>query len=242
MGLVKPKRRPRLTVAMAAAIVADRFKPLGTPGKMPGYSWDIPAKFCQRGAELQKVKGTTCAICYARHSWFCAANVQKTQMARLKQLDHPQWPEAMSRLINAFEEAHFRWFSSGDLQSVEHLASIAEVCENTSEVDHWLPTHEPYLVKEWLEQGGRIPPNLCIRISADYVESAPDTPTWDLPTSTVHRFKGEPVPIVGAPRKASIECRAYAREQGYGRRKSTSCGKCRACWDPRVQNVSYLKH
>jgi hypothetical protein len=231
-----------MTVTMAAAIVADGFKPLGEPGKMPGFSWDIPAMRCQRGRELRCEKGTVCSACYAMRGWFAAKNVQKTQMARFRQMHHPMWVDAMAVLINSFEEGYFRWFSSGDIQSADHLARIVAVCERTSEVQHWLPTHEPFMVKQWLERGKRIPPNLCIRISSDYIESAPTTPTWGLPTSTVHRFKGEPVPIPGKPRNWSIECRAYLRRRGYGRRTSTSCGRCRACWDPRVQNISYHQH
>lgn len=234
--------QPRMTIPRAAHIVAGRFKPLGEPGKIPGFSWGIPAFRCIRGAWLAEQPGIVCESCYARRGWYMARNVAKTQYARLEGLEHPLWAEAMTYLIGHCVSEHFRWFDSGDLQSTQHLAQIVEICRATPHVKHWLPTHEPCMVGLYLKSGGQIPDNLCIRISADYIESAPTTRTFGLPTSTVHRFKGEPVPIPGAPRKASIECSAYRRTAGYGRRITTSCGKCRACWDTRVQNVSYKKH
>lgn len=232
-----------LTLPIAAAIVAGRFKPLSEPGKMPGFAWDIPAFACKRGAKLRELPGTVCEKCYAARGWFAARNVLATQCARLEAMDHPRWVEAMAYLIRHTDAVgYFRWFSAGDLQSVEHLVRIVEVCRRTPKTQHWLPTHEPFLVGQFLALGGELPENLCVRISADYIESAHTTPTFGLNTSTVHRFKGEPVPVPGLPRKASLECKAYLRSVGFGRKRTHGCGRCRACWDRRVLNVSYLKH
>ncbi len=96
---------------------------------------------------------------------------------------------------------------------------------------HWLPTHEPFIVGAYLDSGETLPDNLCVRISADLIEDRPTTPTWGLPTGTLHRHRGEPVPAASVQRRHSIECRAYQR--------GGVCGSCRACWDGRVANVSY---
>jgi hypothetical protein len=235
--------QPRLTIPVAAAIVAGRFKPLSEPGKMPGFAWDIPVFSCKRGRELRAIPGTVCSICYAHRGWMVAANVLRTQNARLAALSDPLWPDAMAYLIRQCDSiGYFRWFSAGDLQSVEHLGMIAYICRQTPHTRHWLPTHEFEFVGQYIESGAEVPENLCIRISSDYIESAPTTPTFGCNTSTVHRFKREPVPIPGLPRKATLECSSYRRRAGYGRRITHSCGNCRACWEKRAQNISYLSH
>lgn len=48
-----------------------------------------------------------------------------------------------------------------------------------------------------------------------------------------HRDPGRPVRMGASRRNDSIECLAYLR--GDHR-----CGSCRACWSPKVRNVSYL--
>ena len=53
-------------------------------------------------------------------------------------LDHPQWVQAMVVLID--KQPWFRWHDSGDIQSLEHLEKIFEVCRLTPETSHWLPT------------------------------------------------------------------------------------------------------
>lgn len=235
----------RLTVPVASAIVAGPHRALSMPGKMPGFSWDLPAFTCKRGSILREIPGTVCWRCYGRRGHLIGRTVLTAQMSRLEGLEHPQWCEAMAYLIRQSDSVgYFRWFAIGDIQSVEHLAQICEVCERTPDTQHWLPTHEPFLVGEYLDSGGRIPDNLVVRISADYIESAHTTPTFGLNTSTVHRFPGEPVPIpaLGSSRKASIECKAYTRRVQRRSGFIHNCGKCRACWERHVPNVSYLLH
>ena len=38
---------------------------LSKPGKMPGFSYGIPAKECKTGSKLAKIKGSVCYNCYA---------------------------------------------------------------------------------------------------------------------------------------------------------------------------------
>ncbi len=47
-------------------------------------------------------------------------------------------------------EPFFRWFDSGDLQSVEMVRDIVAVAERTPEIRHWLPTREYATVREYL--------------------------------------------------------------------------------------------
>ena len=53
---------------------------------------------------------------------------------RLDRLHDPRWMDAMVTLINGRHwqpEPVFRWHDSGDVQSVQHLKNIFEVCKRT---------------------------------------------------------------------------------------------------------------
>ena len=197
---------------------------LSATKKMPCKGYSLPAAECKIGAYLRKIKGSTCNKCYAFRGNYAWPNVQKKLYHRLDSLNNPQWVEAMVTLIKKQEKSgFFRWHDSGDLQNVEHLEKIVEVCLATPNVQHWLPTREYSIVRLYLENK-RFPANLTVRLSAHYVDKHPST-TYNLPTSTVHT-KGSVV--------VGVECPAYLQ--------NNQCGECRNCWNPTVLNVSYLKH
>lgn len=147
---------------------------LGRPSKMPGYAFGISAKHCITGSKLVKVAGSVCSGCYALKGNYqfrvvARAHARRYRALRLALRDprHARrWIDAMSRLVNAkcAREPWFRWHDSGDLQSVGHLGLIAEVCRNTPTVQHWLPTREYAICRQWA-QWGIMPDNLCIRLS-----------------------------------------------------------------------------
>ena len=194
---------------------------LSNPSKMPGQAYSIPARECKVGGKLRDVAGSVCAGCYALKGRYVFQNVQAAQYRRLAAIDRPDWCAAMATAING--QPWFRWHDSGDLQSVEHLRKIAEVCGATPNTRHWLPTRERGIVRDYLREYGALPANLTVRLSATMVDGpAPSMP--GINTSTVHKA-GEPV---------GHEC--PAPKQG------NSCGDCRACWDSTVANVSYHAH
>jgi Gene product 88 len=213
-----------LTIPEAEAIIGG---PLGRPSKMPCPSWGISAESCTRGSRLSEQPGSVCSACYARRGRYLNPSVVAAHERRLAALSHPRWTDAMACLINAYARGgHFRWFDSGDLQSPEHLELILRVARRTPTVSHWLPTRETGIVRPRIAD---LPSNLTVRVSADVIGKAAGR-DMGLPTSTVHREPGHPVQT--ARRNDSIECLAYLR----GHR----CGPCRACWSPKVRNVSYL--
>ena len=134
---------------------------LSAPGKMPEGSYNLPAGACQTGQILAKVEGTPCFECYADgRGRYRFPIVKAALQRRLKSLDHPQWVEAMTTLVK--KKKHFRWHDSGDIQSVDHLKRIYEVCINTPKTMHWLPTQE----RKYLPlPGSTYPKNLLIRLS-----------------------------------------------------------------------------
>lgn len=202
---------------------------LSNTSKMACKSYGLPAKECTTGSKLRKIEGSVCSDCYALKGMYFFPVVQAAQYKRLASITSPEWVESMVASIG--KDLFFRWHDSGDLQSVEHLEKIIEVCNLTPNTRHWLPTKEKRLVSKWLKNN-TCPDNLIIRLSAPMLNqaikvSSPDlyTPSTDLYTSSVHTSD---LMAIG------FKCNAP--------NQNGECRDCRACWSKSVLNVSYHKH
>lgn len=228
------KHQPILmTIAEAKEITGGITKTT----KMPGWSYSLDAFTCKMGNKLAEMEGSTCEGCYARKGFYMMPATREAVRRRQGAIHDPRWVDAMVELVTfeCEDEPYFRWHDSGDLYDADHLHRIVQVCNRTPQVRHWLPTREYYIVLEYLRSHGPIPDNLCVRLSAHYVGLPAIVGALELaelPTSTVHLEPERPVQL--KRRRDSIECRAYTRDH--------SCGSCRACWEPKVKNVSYRKH
>jgi len=203
---------------------------LSDPGKMPGFAWSISALRCLVGSKLRDVPGSACEKCYALKYRYLFENVQNALEKRLALWAiaqttpgrRQQWRDDMCELIDResvrISCRYFRWFDSGDLQSVDMLEDIDAICRALPQMRFWMPTREHATVKAF----GGISPNLTIRLSAHMVDSAP--PGWWQWTSSIHHQK--------TPHGSS--CPAYSQ--------GGQCGDCRKCWDKRTPNVSYPLH
>ena len=187
---------------------------LSKPSKMPGPAFNLPASRCITGAKLVKIPGSVCHGCYALKGRYRFNNVQKALERRRQALTSPQWIDAMTVLITGHE--FFRWHDSGDLQSLEHLKNIFEVCKRTPKTRHWLPTREAQILKQ--VQPEDVPKNLIIRFSSHMIDQGP-VKAWPWTSTVVTKDKTCP-----------------AAEQ------DNTCGSCRACWNRDVKNISYGKH
>ena len=205
--------------------------PLGYPSKMPGTSYGISAKACITGAKLNLVEGSTCHGCYALKGNYIYPSVKMAHEKRLAGIASPQWVSAMVTMLkNAHKpravglqlSKHHRWHDSGDIQSEEHLAKICEVAAQTPELAHWLPTREIGILTRFIKNGGKVPGNLTIRVSATMIDGNA-TKAWPT-TSTVHDKAQAIGHVCPAPKQ------------------NNNCGDCRACWALDVFNVSYHKH
>jgi len=196
-------------------------------GKMPSFSWSIPAQGCITGAKLAKVPGSVCNKCYALKGFYNMPNVKRALEAR-EQIwrDTPpdRWVDQfVAELELVYKKAtpdkkYFRWFDSGDLRSYEMLEQICTIAARTPWLKHWLPTKEFTIMKKAEAQGLGIPSNLVIRISAPMIDGPPVP--WYGTTSTV----------------VSSGSTCPAPSQG------NKCGSCRTCWSPSAGNVAYAKH
>ena len=198
---------------------------LSDTSKMPGKSWGINADHCKTGFKLAKIAGTICSVCYAQKGFYTLyPAVKRAQDSRLElfEADRAAWIGAMIKLVGS--ELFFRWFDSGDLQSVEMLAAIVDVARATPCTQHWLATRERGIVKAWLQAGNEWPSNLVCRISATYFDEVPAnklTP-W---SSMAHK---------STPMESAHNCPAPMQ--------GGSCGDCRACWSQSVPLVTYHAH
>jgi len=190
---------------------------LSTPSKMPGYAYNLPAQACITGAKLVKIPGSVCSGCYALKGRYRFPNVKEALNRRLKSLTDPRWIEAMTTLVAWYSRKvpFFRWHDSGDLQSVEHLKNIFEVCKLTPQVEHWIPTREAKFLPLNTDS---IPKNLIIRLSGHKIDK-PAAGFWPW-TSTV----------------VTVEKSCPAKEQ------DNQCKDCRACWDRGTANIAYGLH
>ena len=187
---------------------------LSKPSKMPGWSIGIPAKECNTGSKLVNVKGSVCEGCYALKGCYVFAVVQAAQYKRLKAIAHPQWVEAMATLINSKKPDVFRWHDSGDVQDLDHLEKIFEVCRLTPSKRHWMPTREAW-IKDHMHKA---PANLVVRFSSPMIDQGP-VKSWPNTSTVSTKSRTCPAPD-----------------------NNNECGSCRACWDPLVKNIEYGKH
>jgi len=193
--------------------------------KMPGLSYSLPAWECITGKKLRAVKGSVCAGCYAlKGNYTRYPAIKAAQYYRLATLMEPDWIPAMVAQVK--RQKWFRWHDAGDLQSVQHLKNIFEVCKLTPATRHWLPTREARFLK--LMDPDIIPANLVIRMSSHMIDQGP-VKSWPW-TSTVQS--------PGAMRSSHVQDSRQCPVKDQGNR----CLDCRSCWSREVPNVTYPKH
>ena len=181
--------------------------------KMPGLSYSLPAWECKTGSKLRKIKNSVCSACYAlKGNYTRYKAIKAAQYVRLASLNSELWTAAIVTQIK--RQKYFRWHDAGDVQDVQHLNKIYEVCKLTPDTKHWLPTREAW-VKDHLDSK---PDNLVIRFSAPMIDQAAPA-SW--PNSSEVVTEGATCP---APKQGN------------------SCGDCRNCWNPEIKTIKYGKH
>ena len=204
--------------------------------KMPCKSMSLPTESCITGFKMAQIKGSICSSCYADKGFYNVYQntIKPSQFARLDAVHQAMadafqaelWVSGMVSLIGA--DSHFRWHDAGDLQGLAHLELIAAVCESTPNCDHWLPTREYAIVKQYIAKHGALPRNLMVRLSAMY----PDQPV-KIPAS-----------LVGVPNITASNVHTHGKPV-HGTRcaapdQNGECRDCRVCWSNTV--VSYELH
>ena len=181
--------------------------------KMPGLSYSLPAWECKTGSKLRKIKNSVCSACYAlKGNYTRYKAIKAAQYVRLASLNSELWTAAIVTQIK--RQKYFRWHDAGDVQDLNHLNKIYEVCRLTPGTKHWMPTREAW-IKDHLDSK---PDNLVIRFSAPMIDQAAPA-SW--PNSSEVVTEGATCP---APKQGN------------------SCGDCRNCWNPEIKTIKYGKH
>ena len=206
----------------------DLIGGLSKPSKMPWWSYSIPATACKAGSVLAKTPGTVCSNCYALKGFYHMPVVKAALDRRLKAMDHPDFEDAFVKVLddlwtrNRHGENRFRWFDSGDIQSVEHLTKINNIAKRTPLVRHWLPTKEPVIVNEWLRRNKEFSFNLTVRQSHPMVGGS---------FKKQHRLLFS---TVDATNKWLTQCNAP--------KQNNKCLGCDHCWNQKIKGVNYHEH
>jgi hypothetical protein len=204
---------------------------LSNTEKMPCKSYNIPAKNCNVGSKLAKVIGSVCYGCYALKGRYLFSNVLNAMKRRLDSIDNPLWVKAMSVFINKQSPNYFRWHDSGDIQGINHLKKIVEVCENTPNCKHWLPTREYNLIRKYIIEVGDFPSNLIVRVSIHMVDDfkAPKIPNVEF--SAVSKEKTPSSSTYICPAEENKIWIPMKNHPKGGEMSGPRCGDCRKCWN-----------
>ena len=196
-------------------------KMLSNTSKLGVKSISLNAKKCINGSKLAKIKGSVCFKCYALRGCYQFPIVQDAMQRRLDFFNSPNFIPIMVWLLSSLRKNFFRWFDSGDVQSVIMALNILEVCKLTPSIKHWIPSKEFKIWREALKIQ-KLPNNVCLRMSSPNIDQEPLKEFNN--TSTVHENK----------KAFGLECIAYKQDG--------KCLDCKACFNKKVKNVSYPKH
>ena len=196
-------------------------KMLSETSKLGVKSISLDAKKCKTGSKLAKKPGTVCNGCYALKGCYVFPVVKDAMQRRLDFFNSPNFIPIMVWLLQSQRKKFFRWFDSGDIQNVFMGLNILEVCKLTPDIKHWIPTKEYKFWRQVLKIE-KLPENVCLRISSPNIDQEPLKEFNN--TSTVHENK----------KAFGLECIAYKQDG--------KCLDCKACYDPKIKNISYPKH
>lgn len=221
------KRNPKGSTQRIKDICAT-IGTLSKTSKMPSLSFSIPASKCITGQKLAKNALSVCAGCYAGKGSYVWRTTKLAQQKRFDALTLPNWKNLMQELISLrVKNNYFRWFDSGDIQSLAMLKDIVDICNNLSHIKFWLPTKEYGIVSKYIEEGGIIPNNLNIRISYPFVEG-------EFVSSVMEtKYKGCTQSTV-SKNMNNVSCLSFTQKG--------KCLDCRKCWDKNEGNITYRLH
>jgi hypothetical protein len=207
--------------------------------KIHGSTFSTDPYRCKVGSKLVNVEGSTCSNCYAlklakvypsaAKSWSDNLDLFRGAVYTGELLE---WCEAIAHQIKMISNlkvkkgdkgAMFhRWFTAGDLDSMDMLRAFVKVAQLLPEIEFWLPTREKALVSQYKNGLGVVPSNMVIRLSSAIIDARP---ILAANTSTTHN-KGA--------KSYGFKCPAQ--------KTSGNCNDCTTCWNSDIKNISYEIH
>ena len=214
----------------ADRIARQEAKPkLSKTSKMPGKSWSQSAwETCPGARNDDGSPVSACEFCYALTGAYQFPGTIAARKHNEADWQKNGWVRAMVKEIKGMK--YFRWFDSGDINSVVLAGKIWAVIASTPDTMHWLPTrsHKDKAIAYRLE-GIRNLSNVVVRYSSDSREGERLDSTLYPNNSTIIQSKDDFI-----PEKGVALCRSGER--------GGKCGSCRACWSTAVTTVAYIHH
>jgi len=139
-------------------------------------SWSLNAGTSCPGAKGAEV----CESCYAKKGMYRFPVVKDARSYNQQDYHKPDWVDRMVAKVSKLD--YFRWFDSGDIESLELAKKMFKVIDKTRQTKHWLPTRSDKVAtirrvmfnidtKSITEE--QLPfrelPNVAVRLSADNV-------------------------------------------------------------------------
>lgn len=235
---------------------------LSDVSKMPFKSYNIPASKCNVGNQMKKIGKRksllpACVECYAdgRNNYAYPSVIEATEK-RFKSLKDKDWIPAMVKLIdhnvNVHSMTHFRWHDVGDIQGVWHLRNIIAVCVCTPNVQHWLPTLETQVLKDYLVYMKTLlrEETDCNNIDIDNIKfDSIDNLNIRISTPIINAYPltkiANDLGCTSSLVESSDRILAKNMEEFMENSICTSslteneCADCRKCWDKKVPLVRY---
>lgn len=186
-------------------------------------SWSLNAGITCPGSHDSPV----CEGCYAKKGMYRFPVVKDARTYNRQDYHKADWCDRMVAKVKRLD--YFRWFDSGDIETVELATKIYEVIKRTPSVKHWLPTRSDKLSKlaKVIDSIDTLP-NVSVRRSADNIGIADNL---ERPNVISYVIKHDDIP--NATALGIHICPATTSAQ-------TSCNTCTMCYTSKP--VAYLVH
>jgi len=140
--------------------------------KMPCYSWSLSAFDCVFTDPI------CIKICYAKNHHYNFQNVKDALHKNKTSYLDRNWVRNFTKFLIQIDAKFFRWFDSGDLETIVLLEKICKVVDNSKQVKFWLPTRARDILESYYEANNKVKlnklhPNLTIRFSASDIDTDP---------------------------------------------------------------------
>lgn len=204
---------------------------LSKTSKMPCKSISLPIEeTCVGRYELNsKILKEICEKCYAgkgAYNWPPSVKLKNHNLVETRK--HNFVPD-MIKLLSKMD--YFRWFDSGDIENEIMLEKLYQICLETPDTKHWIPTKSRDLFDQYLWEMLEALPNVKVRFSSPSKNGKYDNIHGSTAISDKSQLDGN-----------LFLCKA--KSIGFkknGKPNPKKCHNCRACWhNPRP--IAYEVH
>ena len=193
---------------------------LSKTSKMPCKSISLPIEeTCKGRYELNsKILKEICEKCYAgkgAYNWPNSINLKNHNLSETRK--HNFVPD-MIKLLSKMD--YFRWFDSGDIENEIMLEKLYQICLDTPNTKHWIPTKSRDLFDQYLWEMLESLPNVKVRFSSPSKNGKYDNIHGSTAISDKSQLDGN-----------LFLCKA--KSIGFkknGKPNPKKCHNCRACW------------